>query len=271
MRKGEIYGLEEKDVVFKADEINVAILRTKNGKDRNIKIVNTETIPAVDIMRRYKQITSSIGQRTYFLHGIKNNKAVRQRLGINRVAAHCEEVAKFLELSNPKSYSSHTNRRTSTTIMANNGATNVQLKSLGGWKNMKTVDGYIAENETMQRKTANTVLNLKDDRKRPSSTATSGAYEKLEGQKPAKCPNLHGKSLKIRPLIGISNTTLPTPMSAAATTTTPQDTLSVTDKAQTINLECPVTEVDNILSEIGVNSIVHTATNCKFIINITRK
>lgn len=61
-------------------------------------------------------------------------KCVNQVTGKNSIAKIPKEMAKFLELPEPDTYTGHSYRRSATTIAADNGATIDDLKRLDLWK-----------------------------------------------------------------------------------------------------------------------------------------
>lgn len=52
-----------------------------------------------------------------------------------------KEIAKFLQLEDPESYTGHSLRRSSATVVADSGAGIDLLKRLGDWKSIKSVEG----------------------------------------------------------------------------------------------------------------------------------
>ena len=54
-----------------------------------------------------------------------------------------QKVAKFLKLADPKTYTGHSFRRTSTTLLADSGADLLTIKRDGGWKSSAVAEGYI--------------------------------------------------------------------------------------------------------------------------------
>lgn len=91
-------------------------------------------------------------------------------IGKNKFAGMPKQIAEFLHLPDPASYTGHTFRRTSATMLVDSGANMETLKRHGGWKSSAVAEGYIAEslgNKKNIGKMIMSSLNL-------SSTATSG-------------------------------------------------------------------------------------------------
>lgn len=54
-----------------------------------------------------------------------------------------KEIAKFLSLENPESYTGHCFRRSSATILVNSGTDLLALKRHGGWRSSAVAEGYV--------------------------------------------------------------------------------------------------------------------------------
>lgn len=55
------------------------------------------------------------------------------------------QIAEYLGLPNPTSYTGHSFRRTSATLLANAGADITTLKRHGGWKSSNVAEEYISD------------------------------------------------------------------------------------------------------------------------------
>ncbi|KAJ8977564.1 hypothetical protein NQ317_005412 [Molorchus minor] len=62
------------------------------------------------------------------------------------------KIANFLKLSNPKQYTGHCFRRSSTSILANAGADLLTVKRDGGWNSNAVAEGYIETSEEYNKK-----------------------------------------------------------------------------------------------------------------------
>lgn len=70
---------------------------------------------------------------TFFFKYAKE-KCHRAVLGIHFIGEICRTVASYLNLTNPKEYTSHCMRRTSAILLVDAGADITCLKRPGGWK-----------------------------------------------------------------------------------------------------------------------------------------
>lgn len=156
--------------------------------------MSTPTLDAVAILYTYKIMVQDVKKRPAFLMAVKNMKVQNQRVGINKIAEMLKEAAAWLNLKDPHTHTSHAGRITATTFLANQGASNVQMKVAGGWANMKTVNGYIADSNLMRQDTAGKMLILagagqkRDEIKPMAGTFSSGDPPSLVQQKPSFMP-----------------------------------------------------------------------------------
>lgn len=140
LRFSEVYGLMPQDVQINGEEIDVVINYTKTHQPRQFKIVNAGRFLPVTIIKKYDE---KAAKRTAYFVQIRHNKCKAQRVGRNTIADYCKNIATYLKLPTPEVFTSHSMRRTSSTLLAKNGATKQQLKNVRGWRNMKTINGYI--------------------------------------------------------------------------------------------------------------------------------
>lgn len=138
----------------------MTIYSTKTRATRIVCIVSAEGYDSFPIIKRYMALADTLSHRPAFLLQVRNMKIHSQRIGINSIRDHMKQIATFRGLPNHNSYTSHSGRRTAATLMASSGASNLQLKRAGGWRNMATVDGYVAENAAMRRDTAVKLLSM---------------------------------------------------------------------------------------------------------------
>ena len=135
--------------VCRGDELaNLKFCNVKDtGEEIIVKISTTKTkVPKAyviggeftTIIREYIALRPpSVTTDRFFLR-YQNGKCINQVIGKNLIARFPKDIAKFLGLENPESYTGHSYRRTGTTIAANNGANIEQLKRIGSWKSTST-------------------------------------------------------------------------------------------------------------------------------------
>lgn len=83
------------------------------------------------------------------------------------------QVAEFLELSDAHRYTGHSWRVTSTTMLADAGATREELKRHGKWKSDRVADRYIAESLFDKEKTAKMITQNMQSYTAPTTNVTT--------------------------------------------------------------------------------------------------
>ena len=61
-------------------------------------------------------------------------------------------IASYLQLADPESYTGHSFRRSSATLLADSGADLVTLKRHGGWKSSTIAEGYVEDSFNQKKK-----------------------------------------------------------------------------------------------------------------------
>jgi len=80
----------------------------------------------------------------------RNGRYISTPLGKNTLAKVACKIATYLKLENPETFTGHTWRRSAATAFAESGASNQQMKRLGGWKSDSVVDGYVANSKKLK-------------------------------------------------------------------------------------------------------------------------
>lgn len=145
----ELYSLKIDHVKFVNDsEINIDLENTTNNGKRGCKIFKSGSFDCVRLVKKYNELANKVDARKEgksFFITYRMGVCVNSRMGRNRFREIFKEVATLLKLPHPERYTGHCGRRTSASICATKGATEVQLKSLGGWKHLKMACRYVAE------------------------------------------------------------------------------------------------------------------------------
>jgi hypothetical protein len=94
-------------------------------------------------------------------------------MGINSISQIGQKVAYFLGLNNPEAYTSHSFRRTGSTLLANEGISLFNLKRFGRWKLDSVAQSYVESSERSKQEIATMFpsSSLKGDSNRGVETA----------------------------------------------------------------------------------------------------
>ena len=133
MRREEPINVLTKDVQRQGEIIYVKIPKTKTKIQRSFTIEGEFR----DLVEHYSLMRASNTKSDRFFVNFQNGKYTTQVIGKNKIGAMTKEIAKFLNLTDPNLYTSHTFRRMSATIIANSGADLLTFKRHGGWKSDK--------------------------------------------------------------------------------------------------------------------------------------
>lgn len=131
---------DEKDRI-----IYVTVRDTKTHITKNFPISNKGcTFDAIDLCRRYQSLRPAKVSHTRYFINYRNGKCTCQPIGENTIGGVPKKVAEFLHLPNPELYTGHCIRRSSTTMLANNGATFRDIKRHGNWKSDKVASRSVS-------------------------------------------------------------------------------------------------------------------------------
>lgn len=158
-RGQELCEMKLMDVKEINEIIIVTIPDSKNGMPRTFTITASKgnNYCYLQIVKKYINIRSKIANVRFFMryHG---GRCYNQPVGKNTIAEIPCKIAKYLNLDNPKLYTGHSFRRTSTTLLANTGVEVLTLKRHGGWKSSSIAETYVADSIANKKAIANKVL-----------------------------------------------------------------------------------------------------------------
>lgn len=129
------------DIDIRDDIIIIKIPTTKTKLSRKFVIIEPLWIT---IVKSYLGNRPTPDVSRAFI-GFRGGKATKQNIGHNTISKMPKAIATFLNLRNAESYTGHTFRRTSATMLAEGGCDILSLKRLGAWKSSTVAEGYIEE------------------------------------------------------------------------------------------------------------------------------
>lgn len=148
MRKGEIYNVKLGDVKDMNSALIVDVPYTKTKKPRQFVISDN----FYSVCKKYMNLRPSTmtDKNQRFFINYQKGKCTKQFVGINKLGTLVQDIAKFLKLPHPETYTGHTYRRTSATIIADKTGDLLALKRHGGWQSNGTAEGYV--NDSISKK-----------------------------------------------------------------------------------------------------------------------
>ena len=140
-------------LINKIPDSKTRISRTVVVNDAIINEVNV-----LDIYRKYAALRSPKTELRHFFVTYTANKCSVQVVGKNTLAKIPCIIANFLQKPNAKSFTGHSLRRTSTTLLVNAGADLLSLKRHGGWRSSTIAEGYVDECLENKRQAADKII-----------------------------------------------------------------------------------------------------------------
>lgn len=168
-RTDELCNMLIEHVDVRDDIIIITIPTSKNGSSRKFVVIEPLWIRVV---KRYFK-TRPIPDLPRMFLGFRGGKCTRQNMGHNTISKMPQTIASFLKLKNCASYTGHTFRRTSATILAENGGDILTLKRHGGWKSSGVAEGYIEQSIADKKRIAEMVQS--DGYLQPSTSTTTAS------------------------------------------------------------------------------------------------
>lgn len=155
------------DFDVRDDIIIVNIPNTKNGSSRKFVIIEPLWI---NVVKNYLSKRPTPDMEKVFI-GFRSGRPVKQNMGHNTISAIPKKIAAYLKLSNIDSYSGHSLRRTSATILADNGGDILSLKRHGGWKSSTVAEGYVEDSIADKKRIAGMVQGTLTDKPLPTTSS----------------------------------------------------------------------------------------------------
>ena len=169
LRVDELTHLKRDDITVVAQGyLKVTIQDSKTGPRKFVVHTHEEKhLNAVEMYQHYlKMLPTGIKSDRVWLR-MENGKIQDRPLGKNNMAEISKEIARFLKLPNPEDYTSHSIRRSGSTILAEAGFSTEALRQYGGWKNASTAQIYIENTESNKKRLAESVLDPHTATKKP--------------------------------------------------------------------------------------------------------
>lgn len=159
MRGVELCGLTFEDLqLHVAMDKNMYTIKVHRKKQKGPKIqssfmVTSPTlVQAIDDYIQLFEQTQRAGR--FWRKQMASGKPSKQPIGIHTLATFPKEIASFLGLVNPEKYTGHCWRRTGGTILADQGASVLDLQRAGGWGSSVVAETYVAESSVQKEKVA---------------------------------------------------------------------------------------------------------------------
>lgn len=180
-RRHELCNLTVNDIEDKLDMLLVRLPITRTDKPRLFVV----TDDFYHIYKKYAILRPKNVSTARFFLNYRDGKCSQQVIGINSFGSMPKTVAVFLKLQDPKSYTGHTFRRTSATLLADSSAELLTCQRRDRWKSNHFADDE-SEDYLCNKKRIGQQIAYSISRK---STFRETSHEiDLEGQRTTELP-----------------------------------------------------------------------------------
>ncbi|XP_044593071.1 uncharacterized protein LOC123270949 [Cotesia glomerata] len=179
MRCKELSLLNHNDVEYVGSKFIVSVRDTKNYYPRSFVIMNKY----YHLVKKYIALRPKNCTSEKFFLCYRNGRCIRQLMGKIKICIVPQKIARFLNLPDPEGYTGHCFRRTSTTLLANSGASLTTIKQHGGWRSSSVAEGYIENSLQNKTRIFNKIINSENqqplhEKKRTPISSNESASQK---------------------------------------------------------------------------------------------
>lgn len=192
LRNGELYDIRRGDISEDHDFecFNVCVKRSKTDQagcgfsaaipfsigDISLVSILREYLKSLDFFILQHRLDAL--QQPFFTAISAQGAFMLSRVGVNSMAKMASRIAEKLGLENAASYTGHCFRGSAATNMAENGASDQQMKSLCRWKSEKMADVYTRKTERLKKEATKTLLKkTAHDTAEPSTIGEDNSVE----------------------------------------------------------------------------------------------
>lgn len=152
------------DVAYLNGNIFVKIIHAKKGGEASFLIPKKIGDYEVGLdWKEYQMRVPHKDGRIWFTPHRTRDTYTDQYVGKNQIGTYAFEIATYLGRQDADKFTGHTFRRTSATILADEGATVLDLKRHGSWKSDSVAEGYVASSLDAKKNIAAKISGQKCD------------------------------------------------------------------------------------------------------------
>lgn len=156
--------------------------KTKIARDFFVTSGDIAGIDMVKLIRKYINLRPDNVKHGRFFLQYRGGKCMKQPVGINSFGVLPKQIASYLHLEHPETYTGHCFRRSSTSLLADSGADLLTVKRHGGWRSNTVAEGYIENSAENKKIISSKILGetenkgkMKENYQLVSSTATNSS------------------------------------------------------------------------------------------------
>lgn len=145
-RRDDLLGISTNDVKDCSTFFTVFLRDGKTHTSRSFTITDDDCpYQPCELVRKYLSLRPPQMKSNRLFIGYRKGKCVAQNVGTHAVAAVPKNIAIFLKLEQPETYTGHSMRRSSASMLVEGGADLLTLKKYGGWKSSAVAEGYVED------------------------------------------------------------------------------------------------------------------------------
>lgn len=123
----------------------------KTHRNRSFTITDDGCIfKPSNLIRKYMALRPTHCKTSKFFITYRDGKCYSQNVGCHSISTVPKKGATFLSLKNPESYTGHSLRRSSASMLVEGGGDLLTLKRHGGWQSSNVAEGYVEESIARQ-------------------------------------------------------------------------------------------------------------------------
>lgn len=185
LRREELCNMTINNIVDHGDElVMITIPQTKTNVSKSFVVADY----LHKIFQKYRVLRPAKCTTERFFLNYQDGKCTNQPIGINKFGKMPKQIAEFLRLPNPESYTGHAFRRTSATLLAEAGADITTLKRHGKWKSDAIAESYVEQSVTNKVKINRQIMQTISLNPPSASKETSAVRQNNSDVKPTEVP-----------------------------------------------------------------------------------
>jgi integrase len=153
LRIGETAYLQFEDIEYDEQRniINVALHREKQSGPKALSNYIITNNDHVNIISQYiKKFSKDQRKGRFFRYFNDKDEPTNKQIGKNTIASYPQEIASFLNLNNPSSYTGHSLRKTGATLLADSGVDVINIQRAGGWSSPNIASKYVQQSSSIK-------------------------------------------------------------------------------------------------------------------------
>lgn len=161
----------------------IKIPDSKTHTERRFTVIGDTGFPNLNLINFYNKYVAlrpiNTGHNRFFV-AYRKGRCTKQPVGINTFSKIPSIIAKYLNLPQHHTYTGHSFRRSSATLLVDSGADILKLKQHGGWKSSTVAEGYVDSSLKTKMECASMILSNQEKNFNEPSTSNIHSNEVIQ-------------------------------------------------------------------------------------------